>query len=65
MEKKRNYVTWIQADLLLAQKQKIVMQTLQKDVERRFDTSNYELERPFSREKNRTKIGLLEDELGG
>ena len=41
------------------------MQTLQKDVERRFDTSNYELERPFSRGKNRTKIGLLEDELGG
>ena len=65
MEKKRNYVTWIQTDLLLEQKQKIFMQTLQKDVERRFDTSNYELERPFSREKNRTKIGLLEDELGG
>ena len=65
MEKKRNYVTWIQTDLLLEQKQKIFMQTLQKDVERRFDTSNYELERPFSRGKNRTKIGLLEDELGG
>ena len=65
MEKKRNYVTWIQTDLLLEQKQKIFMQTLQKDVERRFDTSNYELERPFSRRKNRTKIGLLEDELGG
>ena len=34
------------------------------DVER-FDISNYELERPLSRGKNKKVIGLMKDELGG
>ena len=35
------------------------------DVEKRFDTSNYEVDRPLSTGKNRKVIGLMKDELGG
>ena len=36
-----------------------------KYVEIRFGTSNYELERPLLREKNREVIGLIKDKLSG
>ena len=35
------------------------------DVAKRFDTSNYEVNRPLSTEKNKKVIGLMRDELGG
>ena len=35
------------------------------DVEKRFDTSNYEVGRPLSTGKNKKVIGLMKDELGG
>ena len=35
------------------------------DVENRFDTSNYEVNRPLPTGKNRKAIGLMKDELGG
>ena len=35
------------------------------DVEERFDISNYEVNRPFPKEKNKKVIGLMRDELGG
>ena len=35
------------------------------DVEKRFDTSNYEANRPLPTEKNKKVIGLMKDELGG
>ena len=35
------------------------------DVEKRFDTSNYEVDRPLPRGKNKKLIGLMKDELGG
>ena len=35
-----------------------------KDLERRFDTSNYELERPLPKGKNKKVIGLMKDEIG-
>ena len=34
-------------------------------VESRFDTSNYELDRPLPKQKNKNVIGLIRDELGG
>ena len=34
-------------------------------VEKRFDTSNYEVNRPLPTGKNRKVIGLMKDELGG
>ena len=33
--------------------------------EKRFDTSNYEVNRPLSTGKNKKVIGLMKDELGG
>ena len=35
------------------------------NVEKRFDTSNYEVNRPLPTGKNTKLIGLLKDELGG
>ena len=35
------------------------------DVEKSFDTSNYEVNRPLPRGKNKKVIGLMKDELGG
>ena len=35
------------------------------DVEKRFDTSNYEVDRPLPKGKNKNVIGLIKDELGG
>ena len=36
-----------------------------EDVETRFDTSNYELERPLPKGKNKKVISVMKDELGG
>ena len=36
-----------------------------EDGETRFDTSNYELDRSFSKERNKKVIGLMKDELCG
>ena len=35
------------------------------DVEKRFDTSNYEVNRPLPTGKNKKVIGLMKDELEG
>ena len=35
------------------------------DFEKRFDTSNYEVDRPLPAGKNKKVIGLMKDELGG
>ena len=35
------------------------------DIEKRFDTSNYEINRPLPTGKNKKVIGLMKDELGG
>ena len=35
------------------------------DVEKRFDTSNYEVNRPLPTGRNKKVIGLIKDELGG
>ena len=35
------------------------------DVEKRFDTTNYEINRPLPIGKNKKVIGLMKDELGG
>ena len=42
-----------------------IYKDITKDVKTRFDTSNYELSRPFSKGKNKKVIGLMKDELGG
>ena len=35
------------------------------DVEKRFNTSNHECNRPFPKTKSKKVIGLMKDELGG
>ena len=35
------------------------------DVEKRYDTSNYKVNRPLAKGKNKKLIGLMKDELGG
>ena len=42
-----------------------IYKDIAEDVETRFDTSNYELERPFSKGKNKKLIGLMKNESGG
>ena len=36
-----------------------------EDVKTRFDTSNFELDRPLAKGKNKKVIGLMKNELGG
>ena len=38
---------------------------ISNDIENRFDTSNYEVNRPLPTRKNKKIIGLMKDELGG
>ena len=38
---------------------------ISSDIDKRFDTSNYELNRPLPTGKNKKVIGLIKDELGG
>ena len=46
-------------------KTKGIYTDITKDVETRFDTSNYELERRLPKDKNKKVIGLMKDELAG
>ena len=42
-----------------------IYKDIAEDVETRFDTSNYELDRTLPKGKNKKMIGLMKDELGG
>ena len=42
-----------------------VYKDIADDVEKRFDTSNYEINRPLPRGKTKNVIGLRKDEIGG
>ena len=42
-----------------------IYKDIAEDVESRFDTSNYELDRPLTKGKNKKVTGLMENELGG
>ena len=42
-----------------------IYKDIAKDVETRFDTSNYQLDRAMPKGKNKKLIGLMKDELGG
>ena len=52
-----SFVVYIKTDHLY--------QDIAEDVETRFDTSNYELDRPFPKGTNKKVIGLMKDKLGG
>ena len=42
-----------------------IYKNIAEDVGTRFDSSNYELDRPLSKWKNKNVIELMKDELGG
>ena len=42
-----------------------IYKDIEEDVETRFDTSNYELDRPLPKGKNKKIIGSMKDKLGG
>ena len=42
-----------------------IYKDIAEDVETRFYTSNYELDRPLPKGKNKKVIGLMKDALGG
>ena len=64
MVKKQNYVTWILKVSFYTKKTRWY-KNIAEDVEIRFDTSNWELDRPLPKGKNKKVIGLIKDELGG
>ena len=41
-----------------------IYKDIAEDVETRFDTSNYELDRPLPKGKNKKAIGLIKNKLG-
>ena len=41
-----------------------IYKDIAEDVQTRFDTSNYELDRPIPKRKNKTVIDVTKDELG-
>ena len=51
--------------LIMYIKTKNFYKDIANDVEKRFDTSNYEVNRPLPTGKNKKVIGLMKDELGG
>ena len=67
METKQNFVTQILIALLFTLKPKIFFEDISNDVERWFDTSNYNEndKRPLPIGKNKKVPGLFKDELGG
>ena len=67
MLKKPNCVIWIQTKycFVVYIKTDDIYKDIAEDVETRFDTSNYELDRQLSKEKKKKVIGLMKDELGG
>ena len=52
-------------DFLMKIKTETFYKNIANDVEKRFDTSNYECDRPLLTGKNKKVIGLIKDELGG
>ena len=42
-----------------------ICKDIAEDVETRFDTSNFEIDRPLPKGENKKVIGLMKDELGG
>ena len=42
-----------------------IYKDIAEDVEKRFNTSNHEIDRPLPKGKNKKVVGLMKDKLGG
>ena len=62
--KNRNCIICIQNSFIVYTKTVDIYKDITKDVETRFDTSNYELDRPLPKGENEKVIGLIKDKLG-
>ena len=51
--------------LIMNIKTKDFYKDIAQDVEERFDTSNYDVDRPLPKGKDKKAIGLMKDELDG
>ena len=51
--------------LVMTIKRKYFYKDIAQDVQERFDISNYNVDRPLPKGKNKKVIGLMKDELGG
>ena len=51
--------------ILYIKKKDDIYKDIAEDFETRFDTSNYELNRPLTKRNNKKVIGVMKDELGG
>ena len=51
--------------LIMNIKTKDFYKDIAQDVEERFDTSNYDVDRPLPKGKNKKVVGLMKDKLGG
>ena len=65
ISKIEKYVIWILIVLLLILRLKMFIKIFADNVEKRFDTSNYEINRPLLIGINTKVIGLIKDEIGG
>ena len=61
---KGKFVIWIQTVFFRTWKRDDYYKDTAKYVETRFDTSNYELNRPLPKGKNKEVIGVMKEELG-
>ena len=59
-----NFVIWIKTTSLSMQIQDILTKDIAKAVDKRFDTSSFEIGRPLPLEKNKKVIALIKDEVG-
>ena len=65
MVKKVNCVKWILIFIAHIKTDNIHYTNIAEDVETRFDTSNYELNRPPPKVKNNKVIDAMKNEFGG
>ena len=62
---KKNKLCYIDTDsFIINLKTEDIYKDIPEDVETRFDTSNYEIDRPLLKGKNKKVIRLTKDELG-
>ena len=59
-----NFVIWIKTTSLSMQIQDILTKDIAKAVDKRFDTSSFEIGRPLPLGKNKKVIALIKDEVG-
>ena len=61
----QNYATWIQDSFIIHIKTEDVYEDIANDVEERFDTWNYAIEKPQRKGKNKKLNELMKEKLGG